>query len=528
MRSNDRPAAQVGSDLRFGEAHVPASRIRRIEATLRPVLLWVRVGCAIVEAAGTSNRLTAGWALWVPKGSTLAAETLPGSVVVPIEFRTSELPDSLTQALMLRVPPGWEDWLVYRYARYLGWAYGVAPDGWSPFSFSSPSRPMRPVAAGGPVTMPPLPRSPAAREVGQLLLHGEPAVGTIVELAARVGVGTRTLQRHFVAETGLAVGQWRRCARIAAAAAYLAAGHDIGWVAHRVGYANVSAFSHAFRAHVGDSPQRYAAATAASSTAAPDHRPWPGDVVELAAAGQTTRDAPPPIPAAEPFWSVDLYELAVWLYRGAATINVSGHVFKLRRGDVMWLPAGVPNRVHVTAGSIMLPLGRRRRIRPTPAESLTVISMPTEMDDFLLHSVVSNHSWLRPERHDDTAIVETIRTIQMRTGQLPAASASSAVADVIVAFTVDPADQRSLSDFARQLDIDLNELRQAFTALTGTSFPRWRGRMRMTMARDLLWEGRPPKVVARRLGYAHLSGFNKVFKSANGLTPREFVRIESR
>jgi AraC-like DNA-binding protein len=46
----------------------------------------------------------------------------------------------------------------------------------------------------------------------------------------------------------------------------------------------------------------------------------------------------------------------------------------------------------------------------------------------------------------------------------------------------------------------------------------------MSIARDLLDEGQPLTAVARRLGYAHLSGFSRVFATAFGQPPGAYQR----
>lgn len=63
--------------------------------------------------------------------------------------------------------------------------------------------------------------------------------------------------RLFVAETGLAFGQWRERARMEAAVPYLAAGLPVDAVAHRVGYATASSFTAAFHRLVGVTPREY-------------------------------------------------------------------------------------------------------------------------------------------------------------------------------------------------------------------------------------------------------------------------------
>jgi AraC-like DNA-binding protein len=79
----------------------------------------------------------------------------------------------------------------------------------------------------------------------------------VAAVCRRVGVGRRTLERLFLAETGMSIGQWRRRRRMLDAVAHLAGGLPVADVALRVGYTTPSAFSAAFRTELGMSPSRW-------------------------------------------------------------------------------------------------------------------------------------------------------------------------------------------------------------------------------------------------------------------------------
>lgn len=93
----------------------------------------------------------------------------------------------------------------------------------------------------------PLPVDRRARQVADRWL-AEPADPDGLEsIASDTGASLRTLERIFRAETGLSIAQWRSRLRLALALERLNAGDSVTTVAHDVGYANVSAFSRAFR-----------------------------------------------------------------------------------------------------------------------------------------------------------------------------------------------------------------------------------------------------------------------------------------
>ncbi len=111
--------------------------------------------------------------------------------------------------------------------------------------------------AGAPPFDLPQPASPALRRAAALIAANDPQATTSATLAREVGLGTRTLERQFLAETGLTPGRWRRQHALLGALERLAAGTPIKQAAALAGYATPSAFTAAFRASFGTTPARY-------------------------------------------------------------------------------------------------------------------------------------------------------------------------------------------------------------------------------------------------------------------------------
>lgn len=111
--------------------------------------------------------------------------------------------------------------------------------------------------AGAPPFDLPRPVSPALVRAAALIAADASEAKTSATLARAVGLGTRTLERQFLAETGLTPGRWRRQHALLGALERLAAGAPIKRVAAVAGYATPSAFTAAFRATFGTTPARY-------------------------------------------------------------------------------------------------------------------------------------------------------------------------------------------------------------------------------------------------------------------------------
>jgi AraC-like DNA-binding protein len=104
----------------------------------------------------------------------------------------------------------------------------------------------------------PMPSSPHL--VGMTLtIVADPANKlSLDDWARRVGMSRRGLTRHFRAETGMSLVQWRIVARMKRALELLAQGDTVNRVAQRLGYDSVSTFIGAFSAQFGMTPGAYA------------------------------------------------------------------------------------------------------------------------------------------------------------------------------------------------------------------------------------------------------------------------------
>jgi AraC-like DNA-binding protein len=104
----------------------------------------------------------------------------------------------------------------------------------------------------------PLPSDPRALDAARRMELDPADDAPVAELARRVATSKRSLERLFMAETGMSVARWRRRARMLEALRMLAAGATASTVATRVGYATPSAFGVAFRAELGSTPAQWA------------------------------------------------------------------------------------------------------------------------------------------------------------------------------------------------------------------------------------------------------------------------------
>lgn len=508
---------------------IPAARAASPGNAREPSLLWVHTGTARVRTATERHRLTTGQGLWVPAGVPYEVDVEADSVAVPIFPAVRSRSTVIDRPLRVDFPDSWSDWLIYQFARSLGYLRGAA-DGGGLLDLVANAHPADPAQDGrGPLPAPPLPSSPEALTVARTLLQNPSHGAGIDELARSAGIGVRTLQQQFLHETGLPFARWRTAARVAAAASCLDLGHDIGWTGGRVGFMTPAGFTKAFHAHVGVTPSEYRTRRRGGP---PGTQPLPSpleaqiDARARQGAGEGTTAKPPPIPASRTWNRINDFHVLVWACRGTAQLVVGGRKHRLRRGDVAWLPAGVPNSTTLPRGALLLPLGSRPGPSATLPTDVLIGSFPPQAADHLLHTVVANYSFIRPEEHDSNDITRRFLAsfsapCLSTTADGPAASVVNRIVEEV---RREPASRRTLAHWAEELGADARTLGRDFAEATGQTYTQWRAQLRMTLARQYLEERMTVGQAARRLGYANASALTRVFTRAHGMSPREYQR----
>jgi AraC-like DNA-binding protein len=105
----------------------------------------------------------------------------------------------------------------------------------------------------------PLPADARAVGFAERLLANPGEARSLAAMACGSGASLRTLQRLFLAQTGLSLDGWRGRARMQQALVRLSAGAPVTEVALDAGYQSVSAFIAAFKRTFGVTPARYRA-----------------------------------------------------------------------------------------------------------------------------------------------------------------------------------------------------------------------------------------------------------------------------
>jgi len=104
---------------------------------------------------------------------------------------------------------------------------------------------------------------------------------------------------------------------------------------------------------------------------------------------------------------------------------------------------------------------------------------------------------------------------------------SQSLQQIATQLRTDPADQRSMDDWAAAQGLSTRTLARRFRKETGMTFGQWRQQARLLSALTRIAQGDPVVRVAQDLGYESQSAFITMFRKALGKTPgRYFGGVE--
>ena len=105
-----------------------------------------------------------------------------------------------------------------------------------------------------------MPSDRRIRGLAEAALDDPGMVGSVDVWLADAAASRKTIERLFIAETGMPPARWLRQARILHAVSLLAAGEKVSSVAFHLGYESSSAFAYMFRSTLGMTPSDFSRA----------------------------------------------------------------------------------------------------------------------------------------------------------------------------------------------------------------------------------------------------------------------------
>lgn len=215
-----------------------------------------------------------------------------------------------------------------------------------------------------------------------------------------------------------------------------------------------------------------------------------------------------------------MHEL-VWVHGGTLTARIGDRVFTIAEGRGLWLPAGEVHAGRLTARVELHDAFFAPERTPMSFNGPTAIAMTPVLESLLAYLTRTDLDEAARARAE-AVVFDVLEPSQQQLAlQLPGDPRIDTIAEALLA---DPADNRTLADWALALGSGERTITRAFRQATGLSFVQWRRALRVHEALALLADGHDVRATAELLGYAQTSTFIAAFRRVMGTTPGVFAR----
>ena len=477
-----------------------------------PMLYWVVRGRVTIVSGEHAVVARAGDAVWVERGAAARVDLPATSIVVPIPGIT--LPSG-SACRVIRVPEEWSARLLYAFGGGLGYFDDDSAGDVVAQMLQTSSESRSYLAAE--------PTSAEMFRVSQRIRRAPDRIGSLAEEAARAGMSARTLQRRFVAETGVGFTQWVRQARADRGARELLAGRDLQWAANAVGYETASGFSRMFHSVTGESPVRWRERRPGREESG---GPGAQERARGHAGGASTPEVEvPQLPAVRSWRRSNGGHVAVWVVCGTATFRIGARRIEVRAGQGLVIPAGYDNDIVTSVDALVLPIGFRSGRSGAVGKPISPASFSDDEVPALIAHAVDAYTTVRCSGGDAP---DGFQEVLARSETDPVSDDDHVFAQAASIATRDVAGECTIAACASEAGMGEDELRRIIHERTDTTFSGWLRLIRMSQARTHLHDGKSAAAVARDVGYAQPQAFSRAFPAVHGTSPQDHVLRGSR
>ncbi|WP_308646508.1 AraC family transcriptional regulator [Nocardia cyriacigeorgica] len=209
-----------------------------------------------------------------------------------------------------------------------------------------------------------------------------------------------------------------------------------------------------------------------------------------------------------------------WAAGGVLTVETAGGRWILPTTRALWIPAGTAHRTGTAEGADMRGIFIEPDRCPLAFSAPSMLRVTRLIRELFEHLSAATIEPPRRARAEATVfdLLEPVAVIPV--GATPPSDPRAA--DVAAALLRDPADPRTLDEFATAVATSARTLARAFTAETGMTFGQWRTQVRLAASLPLLAEGLPVSRVAGRVGYGTTSAYVAAFRRTVGVSPGRY------
>ncbi|MBX9596500.1 MAG: helix-turn-helix transcriptional regulator [Roseomonas sp.] len=208
--------------------------------------------------------------------------------------------------------------------------------------------------------------------------------------------------------------------------------------------------------------------------------------------------------------------------QGGVTCEVAGAIWMVPPRYAVWVPGMMPHSIRATANARICYLYIQPGAAPLPAECCTLAISP------LVHALILDMADQPPAYAADSRagrkaalLLEELTVMPVERLHLPV-SDEPRMRRIATMLSNDPADRRTLAEWASLVAMSERSLARLVRQETGMTFGRWRRQLHLIVALRQLAAGQSVQRVAEELGYESVTAFITMFKKSLGKPPAKY------
>lgn len=206
------------------------------------------------------------------------------------------------------------------------------------------------------------------------------------------------------------------------------------------------------------------------------------------------------------------------------TFRAGARVWVVPPGTAFYAPAGVVHLIQSNHDFEVQSIFLSPDFPRIPSEAGTISTHPLmrELIGYLV-GAADQDSPRRSVREAITLLCEHLRIDRSHAIRLPMPT-DRRLLKIALALVDNPADRRSLEDWAESVGASARSLSRLFPEDTGMTFREWHQTLRLTAGIRRLTEGASVSAAAIDVGYENVGAFIDMFKRVTNTTPAHYMR----
>lgn len=224
-------------------------------------------------------------------------------------------------------------------------------------------------------------------------------------------------------------------------------------------------------------------------------------------------------------WHSHTHAQLVYASQGVMRVSTAPGTWVVPPQRAVWVPAAVEHAIEMHGRVAMRTVYVAPGAAATLPDGCCVVTVTALLRALLLRAIElpKDYDESGPDGRVMSLILDEILGLPVAPLHLPQGR-DPRLQRVTQSLADDPADPRTLADWAKTAGASQRTLARLFESETGLGFRAWRQQARLLEALTWLAEGRAVTTVALDLGYDSPSAFIAAFKRSLGTTPARYFK----